>query len=149
MDAQTLDAFGELVALRDDHSTVAVAAKVLRWEEAQSADRRGLAGHHPLAIDLAPSTDRLRGILDHRDVASRLHNCLDRRHLSEQIHRNDCLGRRRDRRPNRVGRDVEGVGIDISEDDFCADVVRRAAGGEESERRRNDFVATADVERPQ
>ena len=66
-----LSRVGERLVLRDHHAAVAVAAQVLRREEAERADRRDFAGHPPFAVDRPAGADRLRGVLDDRDARQR------------------------------------------------------------------------------
>ena len=145
VDAQPPDARSNLVALRDDHPAITIAAKILRRKKAQGSDGRCLTGHHPLAVDLATSANGLRRVLDDRDIPRRVHDHLDRRHLAEQVDWNDCLSRRFDRRCNGLSRDVERVGIDIGEHDFRANVVRRSRRGKKRERCGQDFVASTNI----
>jgi hypothetical protein len=138
--------FGERIVLRDEHAAVAVSTEVLRWEEAERADRRDFTRHAPLAIDHPPGADRLRGVLDDRKPGHRSGNRLQRRHLAEQIDRDHGL------RPPRAGpgdgirADVERVRLDVDEHGRRTDVVDRSRRREERERRRDHLVAPPHVE---
>ena len=147
--AQSPNARCDLVGLRHDHSTVPVSAEILRRKKAEGADRCRFAGHHPLSIDLSARADRLSCILDHWQIASRIQDGFDRRHLTEQVDGNDCLCRRLDAGCDRLRRDVERVRLDIREYWTCSDVVNRARRREERERRSQDLVSAPNIERAQ
>jgi len=149
MHAEPLQSLGEGIVLGDEHSAVAVAAEVLRWEEAERADRRGLAGHAPFAVDHPARTDGLRGILDDRQARHGGGDRLDRRHLPEQVDRYHGLRRGPPCRRDRGRQDVERVGLDVDEHRRGADVVDRAGRREEGEWCGDHLVAAAHVERAQ
>jgi len=127
--------------LRDEHAAIAVAAEILRGEEAERPDGGNFARHARLAVHGAPRTDGLRGILDDGQARHRERHVLDRRHLAEQVHRNHRLRPRRPGRSDRRGQDVERPRLDVHEHWRRADVVNGAGRGEEGERRGDDLVA--------
>src|SRR5207247_10655389 len=66
---------------------------------------------------------------------SELAEAFDRRHLAEQVDGHNRLRARRHRGLGRAGIDVERLRLDVHEHRFGADVVDRAGGREERERR--------------
>ena len=149
MHSQATKAVCEIFTLRDDHSAIAISTEILRREETECSERRRFSRTDDRLADFPRSANRLRSILDNREIRNRRANRIDRSELTKEIDRDHRLGARIHCCSRRLGRDVERIGIDISENRPSADVVDRARCRKESERRSDDFVAVTYIERSQ
>src|SRR5207249_1603241 len=93
-------------ALRDSsvrsnhHPAIAPGTEILTRKERKAGHPAQLAGHAPLAVDLAACPDRLSGVLDDLHIARprQRQQPLQRGHLPVQVHRHDRPGARGQRR---------------------------------------------------
>src|SRR5436309_12648128 len=89
-------------ALRDSsvrsnhHPAIAPGTEILTRKERKAGHPAQLAGHAPLAVDLAACPDRLSGVLDDLHIARprQRQQPLQRGHLPVQVHRHDRPGAR-------------------------------------------------------
>ena len=133
--------------LHRQHAAVAEAAEILRREERETAVVADAARALPLPL----RTDRLRGVFDHRQLVRprHRHHRVHVRHLPVEMHRDDRLGLRRDRRGQLRHVEVERDRIDVHEDRRGPDPRNRPHRREKRVGRRDHFVARPDAFRHQ
>src|SRR5690606_12852511 len=95
------------------HAAVAHAAEVFGRVETETADVAPAAR----GATVVGGADRLSSVFDYGDVAAGgdLADPVDLGALTEQVHRNDRFGSRRDGRFDFLGVDVERVAADVDE----------------------------------
>src|SRR5207247_11142306 len=119
----------------DHHPAVTPRAQVLARKEREPGGPAQLARHPPLPVDRAASTDRLRRVLDDREIArpSDGAQAFHGRHLAVEMHGHDGARPGRDGCLYRRGIDIERVRLDVHEHRSAARVVDRPGGREERE----------------
>jgi hypothetical protein len=144
VEAQHPDLLGQRAVGRRDRAGVAERAEVLRREERERRDGPERAG--AAAVGRARAGG-LRGVLHDRH-AERL-DLGHRRDVAEQVHHDHRLRARRQRGAHSLGRDAEGLRVDVAEDGPRAGRRDRLGRRVEGERGNDDLVAGPDAEREQ
>ncbi len=164
MHAQDPHALREPARLHHAHARVAERAEILGREKRQATDVADAARAPPVS---ERGTDRLSRVFDDREPML-ARDCVERvhvGHLAVEVHRHqrlhdaasaavhepvaDDLAFARERRGDRGRGEIERRRIDVAEERPCAEPRDDAGRREEGERRRDDLVARADVERHQ
>ncbi len=134
---------GQLIVIGGDHATF-TRGEILVGIETETGQRTGGAADHSA---LVTRTGSMRGIFDD-DQTVLLGNRFDAIHIARQaakVHGDDGLRARRDDFLN-VGRiDIERDRIDVGKHGPGADMHDHIGGGRKRQRRRDHFVARADV----
>ena len=143
VEAQEPGLFGEGAVGGDDCSAVSEAGEVLgrvEGERGRGAECAGPSGGRARA-------GGLRGVLQHGNPERR--DLADGSDVTEQMHRDHCLGAGGQRGADRLGGHAVGVGVDVTEHRGGAGRLDRLHGGVERERRNHHIVAGPDPHRPQ
>lgn len=134
------------VVVGDDDTAIAPDINELQGVQRKAAE----SAECSRTFSIPRAVDRLTGVLDHgQPAASRdRHEAWHIDHIPGQMHRDDGLGRRRDRRFELVEIHTKAV-VTIDEHGAGANLVDRADRGDEGVCGRNDLVARPDAACPE